>query len=83
MPLAPLVTRCPQRRQAGANAGEASGRPVALGHAGKRKKQSCQNTCITPMYAPVWDSPANGFVGELESRGVAKTEKLPFLLLFA
>ena len=35
------------------------------------------------MYAPVCDSPAIGLVGELESRGVANTEKVPFLLLFA
>src|SRR5580698_11456803 len=47
-----------------------------------REKQLRQNTCIMPTYAPVCDSPAIGLVGEFESRGVANTEKVPFLLLF-
>ncbi len=47
-----------------------------------RLKQSHQNTCIIPTYAPVCDSPAIGLVGELESRGVANTEKVPLRLLF-
>jgi hypothetical protein len=38
--------------------------------------------CIIPTYTPVCDSPAIGLVGEDESRGVANTENVPFLLLF-
>jgi hypothetical protein len=50
---------------------------------GKRSAKNLllQKTCIIPTYAPVCDSPTFGLVGELESRGVANTEKLPFLLL--
>jgi len=37
---------------------------------------------IIPRYTPVCDSPAIGLVAEDESRGVANTENVPFLLSF-